>query len=179
MPRSSAQASVKGRQARRRLAPGTAAGNVGGLTFGVGEGPGCTPAALAVKPLLSRPRDCAIYQDFDGRLLATEAEHREEEVPHEEGEQESDEERDHERGLRGHPGAIDARGAQPGDVVGGIFSALREQDEDVFSPRRDSLYEPRVGGERIEPGSVTEERLPDREGSAEGVEDEQTDRGCP
>jgi len=66
---------------------------------------------LAVKPLLRRPRGNAIYQDFDGRCLATESEHREEEVSRDESEQESDEEREHERGLRRHPGAIDPCGA--------------------------------------------------------------------
>src|SRR5439155_1099865 len=65
VPGSSAQALLKGRQASRRLAHCTTAGNVGGLNFRVRDGTGCIPAALAVKPLLRRPRGCAIYQDFD------------------------------------------------------------------------------------------------------------------
>src|SRR5207247_2470640 len=69
VPRSSAQALLKGRQASRRLAHCTTAGNVGGLNFRVRDGTGCIPAALAVKPLLRRPRGCAIYQDFDGPVL--------------------------------------------------------------------------------------------------------------
>src|SRR5207253_10773373 len=65
VPRSSAQAFLKGRQASRRLAHCTTAGNGGGLNFRVRDGSGCSPAAAAVRPLLRRPRGCALYQDFD------------------------------------------------------------------------------------------------------------------
>src|SRR6266702_2638562 len=72
VPRSPAQALLKGGQASHGLAHRSTAGNVGGLNFRVRDGTGCIPAALAVKPLLSPSKGRAIYQHFDeGGMRAT------------------------------------------------------------------------------------------------------------
>src|SRR5439155_1482053 len=123
-----------------------------------------------------KARGRRIYQDFVRSELANKSEEPEEHVPDEKGEEETAAQRDHERHLRRDPGAVVPRGAQPLQVIGGIPASLRKEDEYMVSAGADFLHEPCMWGKGIEPRTVSEERLREREIAARRVQEEEAQR---